>query len=273
MILTNELLHNIPLHRLSEYPQGALVVRTAHPAELIAALASEDPERIVGVQIVSLDADTEPLNAWAPGLPLELIMRDPAIEFPLLYRHTNLLDEHPMRVIIPVAPGFGKAVKVAVSLNFAVQLEVGQPTPPMIEELESVLEFYLHQPTVAQPIEYFHGALLGFFHHEPVPLWVLQDDDPQSLRYVPDEGIEQFTGRLGNLNTDVALAVRVSLEEWIGQVLATAKECQSCAFLENCGGYFKWPLPDYDCAGVVRIFSLLREAAAELRRDLETGSP
>ncbi|MBE2293403.1 MAG: hypothetical protein IAF00_00565, partial [Phycisphaerales bacterium] len=170
-----------------------------------------------------------------------------------------------------VAPGLGKAVKVAVSLSFAVRLEIGQPAPPMIEELESVLEFYLHQSTVAQPIEYFHGALLGFFHDEPVPLWVLQDDDPQYLRYVPDEGIAQFTKRLGNLN--VALEPNASLEEWIRQVLATAEECRNCAFLENCGGYFKWPQPDYDCVGVMRIFSLLREAATELRHDLEKGSP
>ena len=114
--------YNIPLHLLSAYRQERLVVRTDDPSALAAALETEDPERIAGAQIVALDADSEPLNAWAPGLPLELILRDPAAEFPHLYRHTNLLDNHPVRAIIPVAPGFGKAVKVAVSLDFATIL-------------------------------------------------------------------------------------------------------------------------------------------------------
>ncbi len=266
----NELTYNIPLHLLSAYRRERLVVRTDEPAALVAALEPEDPERVAGVQIVSLAADSEPLNAWAPGLPLELILRDPVAEFPLLYRHTNLLDNHPMRVIIPVAPGFGKAVKAAVSLDFAVRLDVGQPEPALIEEMAVVLEFYLHQSTVAQPVEYFHGALQGFFHGEPTPLWVLQDDDPQYLRYVTDEGVEQPSRRLVDLNANIALDA--DLGEWIARALAAEEECQGCEFLNSCGGYFKWPRRDYDCAGVKRLFGDLRDAAAELRRDLDAGS-
>ncbi|WP_169247682.1 hypothetical protein, partial [Candidatus Competibacter phosphatis] len=82
--------------------------------------------------------------------------------FPCCIATATLLDNHPTRVIVPVAPGFGKAVKVAVSLDFAVRLEVEQPEPALIEEMAAVLEFYLHQSTVAQPIEYFHGSLQGF---------------------------------------------------------------------------------------------------------------
>ena len=266
----NEFTYNIPLRLLAAYRQERLIVRTDEPSTLTAALETEDPERIVGAQIVALDADSEPLNAWAPGLPLELILRDPVAEFPLLYRHSNLLDNHPARVIVPVAPGFGKAVKVAVSLDFAVRLEVGQPEPALIEEMAAVLEFYLHQSTVAQPIEYFHGSLQGFFHDEPVPLWVLQDDDPQYLRYVTDEGIERPSRRLVDLNANMAFDA--GLEAWIAQVLAAGEECQGCEFLKNCGGYFKWPRRDYDCVGVKRLFGYLRDAAAELRRDLDVGS-
>ncbi|MDG4554051.1 MAG: hypothetical protein P9E24_07370 [Candidatus Competibacter sp.] len=267
----NEFTHyNIPLRLLPAYRRERLVVRTDEPAALASALEAEDPERIVGAQIVALDTDSEPLNAWAPGLPLELILRDPVAEFPLLYRHTNLLDNHPARVIVPVAPGFGKAVKVAVSLDFAVRLEVEQPEPALIEEMAAVLEFYLHQPTVAQPIEYFHGSLRGFFHDEPASLWVLQDDDPQYLRYVTDEGVERLSRRLVDPNANIA--PDADLGEWIAQVLAVDEECQGCAFLNGCGGYFKWPRRDYDCAGVKRLFGHLRDAAAELRRDLDVGS-
>ena len=270
MTSMNELLYNISPHLLSVYRQGRLIVRTDEPTILPAALGEEDPARVAAVQVLSLDTDTEALNAWAPGLPVELVMGD-AAEFPLLYRHTNLLDNHPARVVVPVQPGFAKAVKVAVSLDFAVRLDVGQPGPASIEELSAVLEFYLRQPTVAQPIEYFHGSLLGFYHDEPVPLWVVLDEYPDGLRYVADDGMESLSGRLASV--EVALPPDAGLEIWIEQVLATAEECRNCEFFKHCGGYFKWPRRDYDCAGVKQVFGVLRDAAAELRRDLDAGPP
>jgi hypothetical protein len=264
----NELIYAVPVERVPDYRGHRLIVRTRDPTMLFTALDEEDLGRVAAVQILSLDADSEALNAWAPGLPLELVMNDPA-EFPLLYRHTNLLDNHPARVVIPVRPDFSKAVKVAVALDFAVRLEVGQPDPGLIEELTAALEFYLRQPTVAQPIEYFHSSLLGFYHDQPVPLWVVLDEHPDCLRAVADDGGESLPGRLAGVQ--VALAPDAGLEVWIEQVLATAGECRNCEFLGSCGGYFKWPHGDYDCAGVKRVFGLLREAAAELRRDLDAG--
>ncbi|MDQ5911587.1 MAG: hypothetical protein QG599_3685 [Pseudomonadota bacterium] len=262
-----ELTYDISLQGLPARRTGRLIVRADDPEALIAVLATEDPDRIIAVQLLSLDVDSESLNAWAPGLPVELAMTDPAAEFPLLYRHVNLLDQHPVRVVIPVQSGFAKAVRAAVALDFAVRLEPGQPEPALIDELAAVLEFYLHQPTVAQPIEYFQGALLGFYHQEPVPLWQVLDEDPEVLRYVTDDGAELLYGRLAGL--DPAVAPDAELAAWINQVLATGDECQTCEFRQNCGGYFKWPRPDYDCAGVKRLFGVLRAAADELRRDLE----
>ena len=266
----NEFIRNIPLHCLPLGSKEQIIVRTHEPAALPAALASENPERVIAVQLLSLAADSESLNAWAPGLPVELVMADPATEFPLLYRHTPLLDQHPVRVVVPVRPGFFNAVKTAVALDFAVQLDVGQPDPALIEELAAVLKFYLHQSTVAQPIEYFQGALLGFYHEEPASLWAILDEDPQWLRYVADDGAESLNGRLAGAGIKT-LAPEVELDVWIEQVLATHEECRNCAFLRHCGGYFKWPRRDYDCAGVKWLFSELREAASELRRDIEAA--
>lgn len=263
----NEFIHNIPLHRLPFGSTEPMIVRTDNPAALPAALASENPERVVAVQLLSLAADSEPLNAWAPGLPVELAITDPAAEFPLLYRHTPLLDQHPVRVVVPVRPGFFNAVKTAVALDFAVRLEVGQPDSALIDELAAVLKFYLHQSTVAQPIEYFQGALLGFYHEEPASLWAILDEDPQWLRYIADDGTESLHGRLADAGI-TALAPEVELDGWIEQVLAAHEECRHCEFLRHCGGYFKWPRRDYDCAGVKRLFSELRDAAIELRNDL-----
>ncbi len=263
----HELLYNIPLHRLSDAPMQRLVVRTHDLDALVAAAGSaENSARFIAVQLLSLAADSEPLNAWLPGLPIELVMADPAAEFPLLYRHVNLHDQHPVRVAIAVRPGFFSAVKVASALHFAVRLELGQPDPILIEELAAVLDFYLHQPTVAQPIEYFHSALLGFYHQDPAPLWAVLDEDPVWLRYIDDAGAESLSGRLAGVATTVESDA--GLAAWMERVLATDKECQACAFRQNCGGYFKWPHPDYDCSGVKQLFGVLRDAADELRSDL-----
>jgi hypothetical protein len=265
----NELIYEVPLERISAYRGRRLIVRARESAALVAALAAEELEHLLGARLLSLAADSEPLNAWAPGLPVDLAMTDPASEFPLLYRHTELLDSHPVRVIIPVRPGFGKAVRVAIALHFAVWLEPGQPEPALVEELVEVMAFYLRQPTVAQPVEFFHSTLLGFYHDDPAPLWVVLDADPQGLRHIADDGAEGLPGRLAGV--EAAVAADADLDEWIARVLATGAECRTCEFLASCGGYFKWPRRDYDCAGVKRLFGLLRDAAAELRRDLDSA--
>lgn len=266
----NEWIYNLPLHCLPSGSTEQIIVRTCEPAALPAASITQAPGRIVAVQLLSLQADSEPLNAWMPGLPVELVMADPATEFPLLYRHTPLLDQHPVRVVIPVRSGFYKAVKTAVALDFPVRLDIEQPDPVLIEELEAVLEFYLHQSTVAQPIEYFQGILLSFYHQVPVSLWVVLDENPQWLRYVADDGEESLYGRLAGVNTAL-LEANASLDIWMEQVLAAHEQCRSCEFLHHCGGYFKWPYPDYDCAGVKRLFGELQDAATELHRDLDAA--
>ncbi|MDG4552207.1 MAG: hypothetical protein P9F19_03365 [Candidatus Contendobacter sp.] len=265
----NDWIHEVSTERVAVHQGQRLIVRAREPAALPATLTDEQLERVVGVRLLSLAADSEPLHGWAPGLPVDLVMVDPGAEFPLLYRHVELLDHHPVRVIVPVRPGFAKAVKVAVSLNFAVWLEPGQPEPALVEELVEVMAFYLRQPTVAQPVEFFHSALLGFYHDDPTPLWRVLDTDPQSLRIVDDDGAESLPGRLAGVAATVA--TDADLGEWIARLLATADECQSCEFLASCGGYFKWPRRDYACVGVKRLFGLLREAAAELHRDLDSA--
>ena len=98
---------------------------------------------------------------------------------------------------------------------------------------------------------------------------VLEGVDPHCWRYVADEGTESLPGRLAG--GEFAVAPDAGLDVWMEQALATADECRTCAFLQNCGGYFKWPHRDYACAGVKRLFGELREAAAELRRDLASA--
>ena len=182
--------YNIPVHLVPTYRGREVVVRFQDPAELVQALPDSDIEKLVSVQLLSLTADVDALADWGYGVPVELIMLSPDTEFPLLYRHAKLLDKHPVRVSIPALPGLFKAVKVASALRFPVKLDVGQPEPDTIEALQSVLDFYLHHPSVSQPVEFFHTSLLSFYHQAPVPLWDVQEEDPAYVRYVTDDGWE-----------------------------------------------------------------------------------
>ena len=244
--------YNIPVHLVPAYRGREVVVRAQDPTALVQALPDSDIEKLVSVQLLSLTADVDALADWGYGVPVELVMCSPDTEFSLLYRHAKLLDKHPVRVAIPALPGLFKAVKVASALRFPVKLDVGQPEPDTIEALQSVLEFYLHHPSVSQPVEFFHTSLLSFYHQAPVPLWDVQEDDPASVRYVTDDGWETIARRpLGvRVPGDLGLFVAALQQE----LLAEQGECGACEFFAHCGGYFKWPRKDYSCSGVKTLF-------------------
>ena len=260
--------YNIPVHLVPAYRGQEVLVRSPDPATLVQALPDGALEKLVGVQLLSLTADVDTLANWGYSVPVEVVMCSPQTEFPLLYRHAKLLDKHPVRVSIPVLPGLFKAVKVASALRFHVKIEVGQPEPAAIEALQSVLEFYLHHPSVSQPVEFFHTALLAFYHRRLVTLWDVQEEDPAAIRYVTDDGREtvarhpvdvRVTGDLGRFVT-----------AFQQELLAEQGECCACEFFAHCGGYFKWPRKDYDCSGVKTLFHTLRDASEGLRHDLTT---
>jgi hypothetical protein len=266
----DEVVYNIPLHLFPAYRGRRVVVRSRDAEELVRGIREDELDAVVGVQLLSLKTDAGALADWGQAVPVELMMRHPATEYPLLYRHAKLLDKHPTRASIHVAPGFRNAVKVAAALQFAIKLEVGQPGPEALEELREVLDFYLHHRSVSQPVEYFHSALLAFHSYAVLSLWDAQEEDPAFVRYITDEGRE--TVARDTVGATVAGDLSSFVPEFKRRLLAEGCECAGCEFFGNCGGYFKWPRADYSCGGVKEIFQTLREAAGELRQSLEAFS-
>ena len=258
--------YHVPLHLAAAYGGRKVIVRTADSARLVMTLSESDRENLVGVQLLSLTANVDALADWAYGLPVELAMLYPAEEFSLLYRHAKLLDKHPIRVSIPVTSGFSKAVQVASSLQYSVKLELHQPTPAAVDELRGVLAFYLHQSSVAQPVEYFHSALLSFYHRTPMTLWEINEEDPAHFRYITDDGRETVARRL--VSESVAGDLNSFVPRFEVELLAEGGECAHCEFFKNCGGYFKWSSRDFACDGVKLVFRALQDAAGELEHDL-----
>jgi len=259
-------IYNIPASLVEAYQGRRVIVRSHEPAELAAIVAEKKPENLYCLQLLSLDADIGPLLLGGASVLMDLIMGSPYSNYPQLYDLAPLNTKHPVRVTIPVVPGFTKAVKVASSLNFAVKLEVMQPDSELVQEMAEVLAYYLHQSTVSQPIEFFHSILRAFIEEESLNLWTIQEEDPALFCYITDQGEETISPRFAA--ADVGQNPSSFLETFITKLMVEKGECTACEFLTTCYGYFKWPFKDYACDGVKALLKTVKHAAYELRQDI-----
>ena len=212
----------------------------------------------------SLDLAGSP---WPEGVALDVVLSDPERDAPRLYDLAPVLPFRRIRVTIPAAPGVAKAGMLAIALHFPVRLLPGQPRPDVVEQLERILDRYLHDPSASEPVEFFHSALATLLHGCPAGLWEVLEQDPALFRRIPDDGegppppvppvLPQEANFVANHRA---------------RLVATGSECAECPFLEWCEGFFKWPHPDYGCRDVRRLLGLVEVAAAALRRDVvESG--
>jgi hypothetical protein len=264
--LIDPLVYNIPASMVAAYRGRNLIVRSRDPAELIEYVSTEDLPGISYLQILALGADVHPLVHWGDTIPVDLVVQDQDDDLPKLYRWSPLLANHPVRVTIPVVPGFSKAVKLSVSLNFAVKLKVSLTGPAPAGEMLRVLDAYLHQTTITQPIEYFHSVFLSFYRKEPVRLWAIQEEDPAYVRYIGDDGEETISRRCEEYRRDGDMSSFVpKLKK---ELLAEGGPCSGCEFFEPCAGYFRFLRRNYVCESEKAVFKTLKGAAEDLRGDV-----
>ncbi len=269
MIIMDPVTYNITSDRVAEYIDRRIIVRSFDPDEFVRVFPEEIPEGLQYVQLLSASVQTDALatlSNWGRNVPLDVVMGEPATDFPLLYNFSKLLDRRPVRVSIPVVPGFLKAVTLALALHFAVKLVVGQPDAALIDEIGETLDIYLHRPNVSQPVEFFHSLFLSAYRDEPVNIWSVQEDDPEHFCYVADDGTETLSPRFGGAVPDGVS--RVDLIKGDSASAPVASECDTCDFFSACRGYFKWPDSGYNCDGVKSIFATIDTEAAELRENV-----
>ncbi len=265
--MTKSIVYNIPATMIEAFRGRDLIIRSHDPSEVLQKLAQDDLERLACLQILGTGGSIESLRRWGPSIPVDLVVHDPEADLPLLYRYAPLPADRPVRVSVPVVPGFSKVVKLALSLNFAVKLDISQPEPALIEELLRVATLYLHQSTVSQPVEFIHSIFLGFYNRTPLTLWAIQEEEPALFRYVTDQGAETLSRRFAGV--ELKFGVASFIKEFTAALLSEKQECGDCAFFESCAGYFKWPRREYRCDGVKALFRTLQAAAEELRADLD----
>lgn len=257
---------NIPEILLAGHRSDAVILRTADPGALLPALQSQDLGRLVCLQILDPAADLRPLVDLENVGPVELILPNTEAALPHLYRVADLVKVCPVRVVLDVSPGFLKPLRLAASLHCAVKLDVGQPAPPVVAELLDALAFYLHGTGVTEPVEFFHSLLMACFHEVPISLWDIQEEDPATFRYITDDGRETPVGRLAHLPLAELLTPDGACDT---ERLAAHAECGQCPYRQPCGGYFKWPDPDYSCKGVKEVFGRIEAAARDLKGDID----
>jgi len=253
---------------VSSYRGKGVVIRSHDPTDLVESLSEENLDSISYIQLLSLTYDVDGLLSSRYSMPLDLVMSNPKEEFSLLYKYSRLLAKQPVRVSVPVIAGFSNAVRLAISLNFAVKLLVEQPNRPLIEEMLEVLRYYLHHSTVSQPIEFFHSMLMAFYHDHPGTLWEIQEQHPAFFRYVSDQGEESISKRFAVKG--LSMAPDAIAKEFQHDLSNENMEYHACDYLDNCYGYFKWPQKEYSCEGIKIILKKLKDAAEELKKNLSS---
>ncbi|MFY9984796.1 MAG: hypothetical protein WAK31_08555 [Chthoniobacterales bacterium] len=230
---------------------------------------SNAPASLQWIQVEELLSDQD---AWIPAaqstsnVPLDVLITDPGSQFSDLYRLVDVFAVRDVRVSMPASPGFLRAVKVAIALRLPVRLLPGQPSPEVLIELTEAVTFYLRDPMVEAPVEFFHSVLAAMCGTGDGSLWMILEEDPALfLRRGVGVGFE-LPGGFSSPSSDLSSTTFV--EAWFRRLLEQDAECVTCPFQEICQGYFKWPDPAYDCGGVKQLFFAIKAAADEMGHEL-----
>jgi hypothetical protein len=263
-----DLIYSIPAALADSYQGQPVILRFTDFAET--AVFTRAMATTADILYISLQGNTEqPLSPalLQSGIPLDYRLTADNNHAAILYRLAGKLQDSDLRISLPMRSGFSKTVQLATALNFAVKLEYLTPFPGLINELRQVIDIYLHQSTVSQPIDFLHSLLISFIHDYPGNLWQILEEDPAYYCFVSDQGKQLLPGRLtpGKLSFPAA-----SFAARHQEIIRTAdSECASCAYIDRCGCYFKWPDQTVSCREnkFQLVFSILEQAASEIVAD------
>jgi hypothetical protein len=225
-----------------------------------------------GLKWLQVEGMLEDSEAWAEAahndspIPLDVVLSDPAAEFSNLYRVVDACAAREVRVTMPAAPGLAKAVRLAAALRLPVRVLPGQPPDEVLEELSDVLDFYLHEPMVETPVEFFHSLLATMSGGEASSLWMILEEDPEVFQLFDANGQARLP-RVGDSGSVTKVSAGF-VDTHLNGLIAQGAECASCPWQQQCRGYFKWPNPLYPCEGVKRLFSSIQMAGAEISQEL-----
>jgi hypothetical protein len=230
---------------------------------------SNPPPGLRWLQVEGVLGDQE---AWTEAahsnanIPLDVVLSDPALEFSHLYRLVDACAVRAIRVTMPAAPGLTKAIRLAAALRLPVRVLPGQPSAAALEELHTALQFYLHEPTVDAPVEFFHSVLATMCDWDAGSLWTILEQDPDGFRHYDADGRARVPRTKDVDQSQITSSGFV--KNHLSHLVAQDAECATCPWQRPCSGYFKWPDPAYSCEGVKQLFFSIQTAGDEIRQDV-----
>ena len=162
-------------------PGGRAFVVIVKTREELSQWLSNPPAGLQWLEVNGLlgDADAwEPATQSGMNVPLDIVVANPGSQFSDLYRLVDVCAVRDVRVSMPASPGFLRALKLAIALRLPVRLLPGQPAAEVCAELTAALTFYLRDPMVETPVEFFHSVLAFMCSAQTGSLWTILEEDP-----------------------------------------------------------------------------------------------
>jgi hypothetical protein len=225
-----------------------------------------------GLQWLQVEGLLGDPGVWAQAahsdsqIPLDVHLAAPGSGYSDLYKLVDVRVGRDVRVTLSASLGILKAVKLAAALRLPVRILPGQPGPDLLAELAEALTFYLRDPMVETPVEFFHSALAFTCGTGTDSLWTILEEDPALFRHESSDGVPELPRAPASLPQGISLATFV--ESRFQRLVDENAECATCPWQRICQGYFKWPDSAYSCAGVKQLFSAIDAAADEIGREL-----
>lgn len=230
-------------------------------------------EATTAVQWIQVEGLLDQPTAWTDAarvksdVALDVVMSDPLAEYPMLYRLVDVSNTRAVRVTIPVRKGFLKALRLASALHLPARLLPTQPDEEELQELMEAVDFYLHDPMVEAPIEFFHSVIGWRIGETPTDLWLALERDPAVFPHFDEAGNPVLPSQRAEV------LANAFVKDHVDRLERDKSECLTCAWNGFCRGYFKLPDPAYSCEGVIKALDQLGAAASEIAAEIGEPEP
>jgi len=164
-------------------------------------------------------------------------------------------------------------INFLTGINFLAHIDMSKPVQDE-NSLLQVVDFYLHNPMLATPIEPIHSLLVTMNRERGRILWNTELESVKTNFYVSDQGEVSLSRRWLENGMKYGIlddSYQDFMSSDLFNKLATLKEemfrskspCIFCAHLNICRGFLRVIDPDWPCDIWKKVFGILHDAVRE----------
>lgn len=276
--MDNSLCVSVPARLADRIESEVLVIRSALCADVVTAYQSRK-ESIHGIQLDRLGDDLFSLAELPVGLSLTVKMhpRDAA----RVHTSSWLSDHFALGVLMDVDVGLLQGVRIVTSAGVPVILNLDEVRDT--GELISVFHYYVHEPHLQVPVEFFHSMFNAYLNKAPLSLEDMYPESPDTFLYVDESGGITSSARLARFGAffgEVSDGIRIDKDSpaYKGllhrrkNIFLSGSACGACEHFDLCGGYLRAVEKEFDCESFVKAFEEMKAKAREIAADLAEAS-